>query len=215
MISGRSGWVMLMKAVVVVVALVCTGIGAAAVDTGNRDAEIDQFESICCELGLKDVDVLPAGVRPYVLHHPEQVRALVQGFRQQNHGPHGVVRLSSTEEETDLSALLTETFTETFYETETRTCINPITRTYFNLWADIWVVGSGSFWEITSAYERVGLTGLTYFVYLSGEWHYSRISGDRQSVLIRGGATLNYYLVFKTALKLYSEPIDLTDYFRL
>jgi len=93
--------------------------------------------------------------------------------------------------------------------------VNPILGTRFNLWADVWVAGSGSFWEITDAYEWVGLTGISYCHDLSSEWHYHRIASDRRSIMVAGGAILDTYLLVKGVLKIYSEPVAISFTYRL
>jgi hypothetical protein len=85
----------------------------------------------------------------------------------------------------------------------------------FNLWADVWVAGSGSFWEITDASEWIGLTGFTLIHDLSSEWHYHQIALDRRSITVAGGAMLDTYLLVKGVFKVYSEPISIRFTYKL
>ncbi len=81
--------------------------------------------------------------------------------------------------------------------------------TYFNLWADVYVFHYGSFGQIESCYQWVGLTGFTLAVNLTNSGSYNHISNDKQSIYISGHGTLNAYFLIEGSVKLYSREVSL------
>ena len=176
-----------------------------------HDSQGDSSDVLCRQLGLRDAASVPQGIEPLVVRTAEELRAVVR----QTRAALGRAQTATTpvaESDSELGALgVTETYTSFHYWMT----VNPIFGTRFNLWADVWLAGSGSFWEITDAFEWVGLSGFTTVQDLSDEWHYHVIASDRRSITVAGGATLNTYLLYKGVFRIYSEPISIRFTYKL
>lgn len=155
--------------------------------------------------GLRTIQAPPAGVTPLEFEELGELLRYIRAIKSR-----GSVDL--VVEDPSRSMLLFELTETCVHLHKTKRWIPFPT---FNLWADVWIAGSGSFWEITDVHERVGLTGITTFADLTDAWTYHRISTDRQSATIRGGGVVNHYLVFKGVFKLYSQPVSLSISYRL
>lgn len=168
-----------------------------------------EWQAVCKAYGLRTVTYLPAGVKPLAVDTPQQLRNLLQATADLLSG----TRTSFVvETHSDLHTL---SLTETYVSLHKSKIIDSIMRTRFNLWADVWVAGSGSFWEITDVAEWVGLSGFTLWWSLSNPWHYHHISSNKQRVTIRGGGTANQYLLIQGIIKIYSFPVSLKINYRI
>ena len=175
------------------VLLVALSLAILSVYAGQTEPETKQAAEICAEFGVVDVDSIPAGITPIKISSTGQLKHFLHGIRT-NSGP----RPTRTSDVLLTEGESCESLIETYVLTHASNCINPLVRTYFNLWGEIWIAGSGSFWQITDAYEWVGLTGPTYYVSLSNTWHHTYISSDRTIATIRGGGILDLYFVFES-----------------
>ena len=187
---------------VVVVALTLMVIpavaGAPLAHGTNADATLARF-------GVRTIQAPPAGVTPLEFDELSELLRFVRAVKSR-----GSVDLVVEDPFRSMKSLeITETCV---HLRKTKSWVPFPT---FNLWADVWIAGSGSFWEITDVHERVGLTGITTFNDLTDTWTYHRISTDRQSATIRGGGVVNHYLVFRGVFKLYSQPVSLSISYRL
>ena len=159
-----------------------------------------EWRSVFSKFNLQSVSVLPPGVQPLRVSSPTELADIIQRLESASQGyQHFVVvwtpRLGKSRAGGSHFAAITKTdATETYVPLHKQELIDWVCRVYFNLWADVWVAGSGSFWEITDVYQWVGLTGMTTFYDLSSEYSYHHISSDSQSVYILGRATVNYLL---------------------
>jgi hypothetical protein len=65
----------------------------------------------------------------------------------------------------------------------------------FHLVAEVEIAGSGSFWEISDCRnERAYFTGWEFINETGGEWANHDMAANKQSVQIRGGGFIKYYL---------------------
>jgi len=167
---------------------------AAAVAFGAVDREYEyserEWQRVFDEFGLEVADVVPAGVIPLEVTSPGQLRKLLSGSR------NGAIELSVSAPDLQEMSLLTAG--ETLGITETYVDLHAIDRheliVIFHLEARVWIVGGGSFWEITDCNEHVYFTGWCLFWGHEGEWCEHHIASDRQSVQVRGGAIFYGYL---------------------
>jgi hypothetical protein len=180
------------------------GVAAHGSQGGSRDM-------LCRQLGLRDVESIPPGIEPLVVSTAEELREIVRQTRAIL-GRSLATPATVAESGLELGALSLNEACQSFHYWMT---VNPVLGTRFNLWADVWLAGSGSFWEITTAFEWIDLSGFTPIQDLTREWHYHVIASDRQSITVAGGATLNTYLLYKGLFRVYSEPISIRFTYRL
>jgi hypothetical protein len=187
---------LIVAAVVVLASLAIPALAAQSDRHGTSDWDV-----IFAQYDIRAVDAAPAGITPLEIDTPAELRRFMRQI-----ASHGTSRL---EMENASPALLAYGVTESCVSLHVYDSLVPWLK--FNLWADVWVVGSGSFWEISDdVFEWVGLTGMTALESLSNEWHYHVISSDRRKVTIRGGAILDHWLYIKGLIRVYSEPVSLT-----
>jgi len=162
-------------------------IVATPSDTSADSAR--QWQRIIDEFGLETVDQAPPGVTPLVVHSPAQLRRLLAVERPR----HLVLEIT----ETDLHALGASAG-GAFATATTYVPLHawnssqwPIV---FHLYAEVWVTGSGSFWEIIDCDDWAEFTGWEAFSETGGEWSRHRIASDRQSIKIEGGGYIKHYI---------------------
>lgn len=198
-------WVLL--AVVSVVTWV-TYAGSSQKDLGP------EWEAVLSEFNLRPAASLPVGIHPLQISSPEEVSMFIQQLQRASRGCHSFVVTWNPNLRQSGTASFLE-LTETHVPLRKQECIDWVYHVFFNVWADVWVAGSGSFWQITDVNQWVGLTGVTAFYSLSDVYSYHHIYSDRQSVYIYGRRTVNYYLSIKGLLKPYSFPVSLSITFNL
>lgn len=187
--------------VVTLALLTCLAIPALAAQP------TDEWEAIFAQYGIRTADVVPAGITPLRVDTPAQLRQVIH-----NAMPHRMGRLDM-ETESVSPGLLAYGVTET--SVRLHVWYNFVPYPTFNLWANVRVAGSGSFWEITDVNEWVGLTGITISEDLTDAYTFHNIAADRQSVYIEGGGIVNHYLLIRGILKIYSSPISLWKNYRI
>lgn len=178
-----------------------------------RDGALAEFETIARKYGLEDVRVAPPDVQPLVIQTPKDLGRIMRQFV--HSGSETRASRTNMVSSTESDFLPTSTLIEDMYEVHRWIKYSNIFPCYFNLWANVWVAGSGSFWEITDVYEWVDLTGMTLCYSLSRSYSYHRISSDRQSAYIVGGGTIDWYFIFRGVLKVYSDDVRLSHTFRI
>lgn len=175
-----------------------------------------KWDEVIAQFNLRPVAELPPGIHPLEVSSPAKFVDLIQQLRRISQRRQSfVITWSPSLRESETDRLLTKAI-ETYVPLHKQECIDWVYHVFFNLWANVWVAGSGSFWEITDAHQWVGLTGsVTTFYSLSDEYSYHHISSDRQSVYIYGRATVDYYLFIKGLIKIYSFPVSLSITFNI
>jgi len=188
----------------VAVAVLAACLSAAAFGASHDVSGRNVWEEVFARYGMRTVDTVPVGVTPLQIDSPAELARLIQ---------HVAVRGGRSTVETLGAPLLAYGLTESCVHLHATKSWVPFPT--FNLWAEVWIAGSGSFWEIRDVYEWVGLTGITIIADLTDTWTYHRIATDRQSVTIRGGGVVNHYFIIKSILKVYSQPVELTIFYSL
>jgi hypothetical protein len=183
--------------VAAVVSLASLAIPALAAQSDKHDA--GEWDALLGQYDIRTVDAAPAGITPLEIGTPAELRQFMRHITS-----HGTSRL---EIESASPAFLTYGITESCVSLHTSRSWVPFPT--FNLWADVWIIGSGSFWEIGDVFEWVGLTGITVFSDLTSEWHYHIVSTDHRSVIIKGGGIVNHYFFIKGLTRLYSQAVSL------
>jgi hypothetical protein len=167
----------------------------------------DEWDAIFAQYGIRTAGVVPAGITPLRVDTPAQLRQVIRHATS-----HGMGQLNMETESVSLG-LLAYGVTET--SVRLHVWYNFVPYPTFNLWANVWVAGSGSFWEITDVNEWVGLTGITISEDLADTYTFHRIAADRQSVYIEGGGIVNHYLLIRGIIKIYSSRISLSKTYRI
>jgi hypothetical protein len=191
---------LLVAAVVSLASLAIPALAAQSDRHGTSDWDV-----IFAQYAIRTIAAAPAGITPLEIDTPAELRQLMRQITS-----HGTSRL---EMEIASPALLAYGVTESCVHL--RKTMSWVPFPTFNLWADVWIVGSGSFWEISDVYEWVGLTGITAFADLTDTWTYHRVSTDHQSVTIKGGGIVTHYFVIKNLIKVYSQSVELTILYSL
>jgi len=191
---------LLVAVMVLLASLTIPALAAPSDRHGTSD-----WDEIFAQYDIRTIAAAPAGITPLDIGTPAELRRFMRQI-----ASHGTSRL---EMESASPALLTYGITESCVHL--RKTMSWVPFPTFNLWADVWIVGSGSFWEIGDVYEWVGLTGITTFADLTDTWTYHRVSTDHQSVTIKGGGIVTHYFVIKNLIKLYSQSVELTILYSL
>lgn len=186
------------KWILILAVAVCLAVPAAAAQPETHAAR--DWDVLFARYGVQTASAIPAGVRPLRIDTPAEFRQLLESMTS-----HGTCQLVLESENT---GLLSYGVTQSCVSL--RKTVSWIPFPTFNLWADVWIAGSGSFWEIVDVEEWVGLTGITVFADLTDTWHYHIVAADHRSVFIRGGGVVNHYFVIKGLIKVLSEPVALS-----
>lgn len=172
---------------VMAVLLIFAGVGATASPAAEHARK--QWQEVIDEFGLETVDRAPPGVTPLVVHSPGQLRKFLAGrtpeYKVFNFKGLDLHVLDMPEE--GGSRTLT-TYVPLHAQNSSQWPI------IFHLYANVWVTGSGSFWEITDCDDWAEFTGWEAFSETGGEWSRHRIAGDRQSIKIDGGGYIKHYI---------------------
>jgi len=161
-----------------IVGLIASGVAAVSGDEPDYSAR--QWEEVFEEFDLEPAAEVPGGVTPLVVTSPGELRKLLAGAP-----PSRMEFHVSASDLQDLSALMTGELlglTETYVELHaTNSHEWPV---IFHLYAKVWMIGSGSFWQITECNERVYFTGwLPWISWISGDTYL--ISKKQRCLLIR------------------------------
>jgi hypothetical protein len=191
---------LLVVAVILLASLTIPALAAQSDRHGTSDWDV-----IFAQYDIRAVGAAPAGITPLEIDTPAELQQFMRRLASR-----GTSRL---EVESASPALLTYGITESCVHL--RKTMSWVPFPTFNLWADVWIAGSGSFREIGDVYEWVGLTGITTFADLTDTWTYHRVSANRQSVTIKGGGIVTHYFVIKDLIKLYSQSVELTILYSL
>ena len=159
-------------------------------------------------LGLEVIEEVPAGITPLELKTLGEVRSLLRSGCSDRVVLTERLELSVGGEQTAVTRAIDIRQLHYSY------ICNPVWRTRFNLWADVYVEASGSFHWIDDVRSiRVGLTGLHPFMRLVDTYTDDYIYSNQQRVRIEGGGTLEYYLFIQGILTCYSEPAYIVAYY--
>lgn len=170
------------------------GVLAVTVAFGAVDRECQysdrEWQRVFDEFGLEVADIVPAGVIPLEVTSPGQLRKLLSGSR------NGTIELSV--DAPDLQGMSLLTASQTLAMTETYVVLEKTDRhewpCVFHLYARVWIVGSGSFWEITDCQDRVYFTGWEpFWSEIGGEWSDHHIFTNKQRIWIEGGGYIKGY----------------------
>jgi|GEM_PF-1508097 len=178
--------------IVVILLLVAALLSTATMASpGQRTGcSAEAWERVFEEFGLETVSVIPDGVTPLVVSSPGQLRKLLSEPKKDT------VEVSI--DASRLRELELLTAGEALSVTETYVDLHATDRhewpVIFHLEARVWMVGSGSFWEITDCTEHVYFTGWSLFWGHEGEWSDHHIAWNKQSVQVRGGAVFYGYI---------------------
>jgi hypothetical protein len=187
------------RRIALVAVLLLAAVSSAAMCRAPVD-DTTEWQQVLRAFNIRTVEGVPPGIRPLEVQTPAQLRELLSLRARESY----VVTESQLGAATSLSYGIVESCVSL------HTSRSWVPFPTFNLWADVWIVGSGSFWEIGDVFEWVGLTGITLFADLTSEWHYHIVSADHQSVIIKGGGTVNHYFLIKGLIRVYSQPVSLT-----
>lgn len=172
-----------------IVGLIASGVAAVSGDEPDYSAR--QWEEVFEEFDLEPAGEVPGGVTPLVVTSPGELRKLLAGAP-----PSRMEFHVSASDLQDLSALMTGELlglTETYVELHaTNSHEWPV---IFHLYAKVWMIGSGSFWQITECNERVYFTGWLPWSGHEGEWSDHHIAWNCQSVEVEGGAVFYGYIL--------------------
>jgi len=174
-----------------------------------------EWQAVLSEFNLRPAASIPVGIHPLQINSPEELSMFIQRLQRASRGCHSFVVTWNPNLRKSGTASLHLESTETYVPLHKQECIDWVYHVFLNLWANVWVAGSGSFWEITDVNQWVGLTGVTAFYSLSDVYSYHHIYSDRQSVYIYGRSTVDYYLFIKGLLKIYSFPVSLSITFNI
>jgi len=174
---------------------------------GGADAPL---EECLTRLGLEVIETAPAGITPLELGSLGELRSFLRRSATDgallNDRSESRVRLDGTVESIaiDIRSL------------HYSYICNPVWRTRFNLWADVYVAASGSFhWIDDVRGVRVGLSGFHPFMRLVDKYTDAYIYPNQQRTRIEGGGTLEYYLFIQGILTYYSEPAYIIVYYSI
>lgn len=180
-------------------------VGGAAFGAPNPDAKAEARENLE-RLGFTVTDRIPGGVAPLEVASLEELRTLARVIRSLNKPR----ELAPTE---NLALQVATTPQVTVREIHCSCVVDPVWRTRFNLWADVYVATyTYGQWIDAVRNVRVGLTGVHPFSQLEDTYADAYIYSGAQRVRITGGGTLTYYLFFQTLFAYYSVPVSLVHY---
>ena len=164
------------------------------------------------QMGYQIAKDVPAGIEPLTVGSLEDAQKLIRQLRS------GRGKLEWSDEANHPTSPLQMA---TAIAIDVRTLhysyvCNPVWRTRFNLWADVYVAASGSFhWIDEVRNVRVALSGLHPFIQLVDTYTDSYIYPNQQRTRIEGGGTLEYYLFIQGVLVYYSEPAYIIAYYSI
>jgi len=169
--------------------LMCSTV--MAMSENEPEHSVRAWEKIIEEFNLEAVDQLPAGITPLVVTSPEQLRKLLARSTSRPLKFH--IDASDLRREDMLtvgeSAALTESYV-VLHETDSFEW-----PAIFHLYAKVWLVGSGSFWQISECDERVYFTGWLPWSGHEDEWSSHHIYSNNVRVEVEGGALFYGYIL--------------------
>jgi len=187
---------------ILALALAGTAYCASGVDS--------RLQETLTDLGLEVIDRAPAGVTPLELRSLGELKRFLRRA-----GTDGLLLTDQFKPEEYLGATV-ETVAIDIRELHYSYICNPVWRTRFNLWADVYVASSGSFhWIDDVRSVRVGLSGFHPFMRLADKYTDDYIYPNQQRARIEGGGTLEYYLFLQGVLTYYSQPAYIIAYYSI
>jgi hypothetical protein len=206
-----------MKRSRIIIGVLVMGLVASATftATANEPKYSDrEWEQVFEEFDLEIASDVPAGVSPLVVTSPGQLRKLLSGMK--NGKTEFTIDVSILQEASMLTAGETRELTETYvilHETESSEW--PVV---FHLYAKVWIVGSGSFWQITECDDRAYFTGWLPWTGTDDEWSSSHIYSNNVEVEVEGGGLFYGYILipgfgeFQIYWRTYHGVIDYSLY---
>jgi len=159
------------------------------------------FQDLITEYNLTVVDKAPNGVLPLKFKTPTELQDFLLRVSRQPVAHTTIVENVRRNVPTPKSS---------GYFVVTRSCSVNIgyILAKFHTWADIRVGYYDSYhWIDQVLNTRTGLTGLTTGVTLTNAYSYA-YNQSASSVSIKGGGTLNFYLIIGGVIRLYSVPVS-------
>ena len=162
------------------------------------------------QLGLKIIEEAPAGIMPLEFKSLGELRSFLRRSER------SATLLEDHSKSRDLTDWAMESTGIDIRSLHYSYICNPVWRTRFNLWADVYVAASGSFHWIDDVRDvRVGLSGFHPFIRLVNTYTDAYIYPNQQRTRIEGGGTLEYYLFIQGILTYYSEPAYMIVYYSI
>ena len=172
------------------VVLLAASMVLAAPDYENKHSDLE-WQRVFEEFDLEIANDIPQGVSPLVVSTPGELRKLLSGMK--NGKTEFTIDVSNLQEVSMLTAGETRELTETYvilHETESSEW--PVV---FHLYAKVWIVGSGSFWQITECDDRAYFTGWLPWTGTEDEWSSSHIYSNNVEVEVEGGGLFYGYIL--------------------
>jgi hypothetical protein len=167
-------------------------------------------EQRLARMGLTVIEEIPAGVKPLELTSVDELRFFL--FKR----PAGGSITGGTHDSPVGKPVVSTSTTITIRTIHSSYICNPLWRTEFNLWADIYIASWGSYYWIDDVRNvRVGLTGFHPFMRLTNTYTDAYVYPDNQHTRIEGGGTIEYYFFIQGILTYYSEPAWIVYYYRI